>query len=283
MKIWKSITLGVALGIASLSALAQDTYVLTTGVVGGTYHNVLGVNMRNILRERGINFDVVSSKGSTENLDRIAQGEADIGYTQADAMASWLRVNPTADIEILGSLGEECLNLVALEGSGIEDIQDLNSNDLKIAVGEMGTGSAKTWEFIRTLNPTYAEPQVYHQGGSRALGKVQTGEFDAFLWVTSPENRDHSLLAAVLMENSPFRFVEIDDDKLSDTLPNGTQVYTTREVTGRESVGFFGGDESIETLCTGLTVVADYNLDATVLEAVASAVLMNASRITSPQ
>lgn len=283
MKMWKSFGLGIALAMVSLPALAQETHVLTTGVVGGTYHNVLGVNMRNVLREKGINFEVVDSKGSTDNLDRIDAGEADVGYTQADAMAAWLRTNPTADIEILGSLGEECLYLVAGKDSGIEEIQDLNNNELKIAVGEIGTGSAKSWEFVRTLNPTYAEPQVFNQGGSRALGKVQTGELDAFLWVTSPENRDHNLLAAVLMENSPFRFVEIDDDKLADTLPNGAQVYTTREITGREDVGFWNSDEEIDTLCTGLTVVADYNLDSAVLEAVASAVLMNASRITSTQ
>lgn len=268
-----------AAAVFSTSTLAEETYRLTTGAVGGTYYGVIGVNLRNILREKGINFDVMESKGSVENLERLSSSEADVGLTQGDAAAAFFQTNPAADVEILGSLGQECVFLVTHKDSGIEEIQDLDQPDQKVAVGAQGSGSAQTWDYMRTLNSDYAEPQVFYQGGVRALGQVQTGQLDAFLWVTSPENRDHNLLNAVLVDNSPFRFVEIDDDKLSSTLPNGTQVYTSHEVVGRTNTGWFGGDEDVDTVCTDLMVVADYNLDTRVQEEVATAVLMNANRI----
>lgn len=284
MKTLKKLTGVLALALlASLSwsvgALASETYRLTTGSLGGTYHDVLGVNLRNILRENGIGVEVLESRGSIQNLDRIHDGDADIGFTQADALAGWLRTKPAAEIDILGSLGNECIFMVVHKDSGIEDIGDFTDGSLKIAVGERGTGSAQSWDFIRTLNTDYAEPQVYYQGGIRAMGQVQTGNLDAFLWVTSPNNRQHRFLEAVLIDNSPFRFVNFDDRSLASTLPNGQDVYTTEEVKGREGVRFFGGDEKINTLCTGLTVVADYHLESRVLEEVATSVMMNSNRI----
>lgn len=265
----------VTLALLATPALA-DTLRLSTGMLGGTYHDVLGVNLRNVLREKGIESEVLQSKGSAENLERIASGEADVAFTQADALARWLRVNPTADIEELGSLGKECVFMATGGDSGLDEISDITDSAHRVAVGEEGTGSALSWDYIRMLNDDYAETQTFYQGGMRALAQVQTGNLDAFLWVTSPENKSHRFFETVMTSDETLQFVQFDDDSLSDKLPSGAEVYEMTEITLSEGWFF---DEEIRSPCTGLMVVGAYDLDSHILEELAYAVMSNTARI----
>lgn len=265
----------VSLTLLAGPALA-DTLRLTTGMVGGSYHDVLGVNLRNVMREQGINSEVLQSRGSAENLERIASGEADVGFTQADALARWLRSNPTADIEIIGSLGQECVFMTTHADSGLDRISRITDSSHRIAVGERGSGSALSWDYLRMLNDDYAATQTFNQGGMRAIAQVQTGQLDAFLWVTSPDNRSHRFFEAVAGNEDELQFVEFNDNSLTGKLPNGEEVYTMTDITLSEGWIF---SKTIRAPCTGLMVVADYNLDSHVLEELAYSVMTNSARI----
>ena len=72
MKLWKSLSIAMVMIVVSSVAHAEEPYKLTTGAIGGTYHDVLGVNLRNVLREHSVPVEVLESKGSVENLNRIA-------------------------------------------------------------------------------------------------------------------------------------------------------------------------------------------------------------------
>lgn len=274
-KLFATLLLGFVL--FTQQALAGELK-LTTGMVGGSYHDVLGVNLRNVMREQGVNMTVVPSRGSAENLERIFNGEAQVGFTQADALARWLRSNPTADIEILGSLGQECVFMATSDDNNLDRISRITDSGHRVAVGERGTGSALSWDYIRTLNDDYAQVQTFYQGGMRALAQVKTGQLDAFVWVTSPHNRDHRFFEAVNQDNSGLRFVNFNDRELRGELPNGETVYQTTDITIRSSTLGFGG-VSVQAPCTGLMVVADYNLDSHILEELAYSIMMNGSRI----
>ena len=164
----------------SFSVMADDLRI-STGASGGTYHNVFGVNLADIMREQGFQPETLTSKGSAENLDRIVNGEADVGFTQADALALWLTKHPGAGVEILGKLGQECVYLAVSDNGDVQDESDLDNAGASIAVGDQGSGSAMTWDYLRTLNEDYQSASTYYQGGIRALAKVKTGELDAFL------------------------------------------------------------------------------------------------------
>ena len=77
-----------AIAVASLclsnSASAADV-VITTGQQGLTYNAVYGVNLASAMSEYGYSSTVIPSKGSLDNLDKVASGTAQIGFTQADA------------------------------------------------------------------------------------------------------------------------------------------------------------------------------------------------------
>ena len=258
----------------SFSVMADDLRI-STGASGGTYHNVFGVNLADIMREQGFQPETLTSKGSAENLDRIVNGEADVGFTQADALALWLTKHPGAGVEILGKLGQECVYLAVSDNGDVQDESDLDNAGASIAVGDQGSGSAMTWDYLRTLNEDYQSASTYYQGGIRALAKVKTGELDAFLWVTSPENLNHKFLQAVRTSGSGMHLVDVDDYGLNNKLPNGEQVYEFRDVELEDAM--FA--DTVEVPCTSVLVVASRDLDDTALETVATAVMMNGNRV----
>ncbi|WP_339119008.1 TAXI family TRAP transporter solute-binding subunit [Halomonas sp. BMC6] len=274
----KKLTIAMAVAAAlscSAAAYAKDV-VITAGVQGGTYHDVYGVNLTNILREQRISAEVQASRGSVENLERINAGDADVGFTQADALAAFLRSNPTAHLEIVGALGQECVYMAAQKDGKVEDDDDLGEEGVRVAIGERGTGSAESWGFMRTLEPDYQEASVYYQGGIRTLAQVKTGQMDAFMWVTSPDNRNHRFFEAVMQPDSGLVMIDVDSRKLRGELPNGEAVYTLRDVTIAEG---FLSDTEVRVPCTDVLVVARGDMEDVAIEAVATAVMMNTNRI----
>ncbi|KJZ17452.1 hypothetical protein TW86_04160 [Halomonas sp. S2151] len=263
-----------SIAMSLMAGAAEANVTITTGKSGGTYHGTFGANLNQILREHGIPAEVQTSLGSVENLNRIAAGEAQVGFTQGDVLASWLRDNPSANIEIVGELGQECVYVAVNKDGKVSDEDDLTSG-IKIAVGEQGTGSAVSWDYLRTLEDDYAEASTFYQGGIRSLGKVSSGQLDAFMWVTSPDNLNHGYLNAVNASDS-LEIIDLDDYSLNEKLPNGEQVYEFRDVVVKE--GTFN-DTEVEVPCTDVLVVADPNMDYEAIETVAGAVLMNSNRI----
>lgn len=270
-----AIAVAVAAAVASVSALAADV-TITAGSQGGTYHDVYGVNLTKILREQRIGADVQTSRGSVENLERLHAGEADVGFTQADALAAWLRKNPSAHLEIIGALGQECVYMAVQQDGKVGRERDLGKEGVRVAVGEQGTGSAESWGFMRTLEPNYQKASVFYQGGVRTLAQVKTGQMDAFMWVTSPDNRNHRFFEAVMNADSGMTMIDIDNRKLKGSLPNGEDVYTLQDVT--ISNGFFR-DTKVRVPCTDVLVVARGDMEDNAIEAVATAVMMNGNRI----
>lgn len=266
--------IAISAALSSVPALADDI-TITTGYAGGSYHNVLGNNLGQILGERGHDVTLQESAGSIENIERVASGDAQLGFAQADAVAFWSDRNAGANVQIIGSLGSECVYIAAGEHSGIDDEDDLEEG-VKIAVGDQGSGSAVSWQYLQQLEDDYQETSTYFRGGVLAMSQVKGGQLDAFLWVTSPENLDHKYLRAALADGSGMKLIDVDDYSLNEELPNGEQVYEFRDVVVKE--GTFS-DTEVEVPCTSVLVIASETASGTVLEDVATAVMMNSNRI----
>lgn len=66
-----------AIAVASLclsNAASAADVVITTGQQGLTYNAVYGVNLASALSEYGYSSTVIPSKGSLDNLDKVASG-----------------------------------------------------------------------------------------------------------------------------------------------------------------------------------------------------------------
>lgn len=271
-------TIALSLTMAFAGAAQASDITITTGSKGGSYHNKLGGNTRTVLREYGYQAELVTSKGSIENLDRIAEGTADLGWTQADALMGWVEKNPDkADsIDILAPLGQECVFVAVAEGGKVSDEDDLGKKGINIAVQKQGSGSAVTWEYLRSLETSYAKANTHYKGGIRALGKLKQGKYDAVLWVTTPGNFNHKFLKAVNVKGSGLKIMDLNDYSLNNKLPNGDSVYTFEKITAKS--GFF--TSSYEVPCTDVLAVANAEMDEEKLEALAEVFTMQANRIS---
>ena len=101
-----------AIAVASLclsNVAAAADVVITTGQQGLTYNAVYGVNLASAMSEYGYSSTVIPSKGSLDNLDKVASGAAQIGFTQADAFQFWRsrHSNEAQKVDIIGELADE--------------------------------------------------------------------------------------------------------------------------------------------------------------------------------
>jgi TRAP-type uncharacterized transport system substrate-binding protein len=266
---------------ASQFALAEPVSI-TTGSRGGSYFGT-GEKLAEILKEYDYETSVTKSQGSLENIKRVANGEATLGFTQLDALAWWMNRNPTpADqtkIKVMGNLFTECVYIAVNKNGPIDDEDDLQSDEGKIAVQKRGSGSAVTWEYMRELEPGYAESTVFFQGGMQTLASLANnpnGEINAFMWVSNPENLQQRYLHTVL-NSDELTLIDVDDKDLNDSYePLDRSIYRFEEP--KIAKGFIL-DKEIETICMDAVVIANSNASEDTLDDVADILINHRKRL----
>lgn len=258
----------VSLTLASFAAVAfAEGPVITTGSKKGTYIKV-GHNLKAMLGTGS----VITSKGSVQNLDRLINGEAQLGLVQMDAYAWYVAKHPgsESELEIMGSLYEECAYMAVNKTGKVKNEDDLQSvKDVTIAIGSKGSGTAVTWDYMLQLEPKYKNSGVSFSGGTRALGKLAAKQIDAVMWVTKPALEGK--MAQTVMKNKDLQLVGFNDKDLNDKLPStGKAVYNFRKI---DIAKGFLNDKELTTACVEAVIVARVDTDEEVLESVSDALL----------
>ena len=272
----KSFTaIAAVLLFSSFGATAADI-TITTGQQGLTYNAVYGVNLASALSEYGYKSTVVPSKGSLDNLDKVASGEAQIGFTQADAFQFWRsrHGNEAQKVDIIGELGDECVFVAVKDGGKVGSESDLKEG-IKIAVGEPASGSYASWQYLQSLEKDYAKVETYAKGGVRSLAKVTTGEYDAFLWVSAPD-RTNKFLESVNQKGSGLTMISMNGWNVDDKLPNGKAVYELKKA---DTESGWLSDSKVKVPCTKTLVVANTDAGDDMLETASTVLLKNLSRV----
>ena len=268
----KLIMAAIAVASLCLSNVAAATdVVITTGQQGLTYNAVYGVNLASALSEYGYSSTVIPSKGSLDNLDKVASGTAQIGFTQADAFQFWRirHSNEAQKVDIIGELADECVFVAVKKGGKVSDEGDLK------AVGEPTSGSYASWQYLQGLEKDYAKVETYAKGGVRSLAKVTTGEYDAFLWVSAPD-RSNKFLEAVNQEGSGLTMIDMNGWHVDDKLPNGKPVYELKKAVTESG---WLNDSKVKVPCTKTLVVANTEAGDDMLETASTVLLKNLSRV----
>jgi uncharacterized protein len=232
-----------------------------------------------VLKAKGHDATLKESKGSLENLQRLGQGEAQVGFAQLDAYAQYLKAGGKP-LEIVAPLGKECGYLVVEKKGKITSEKDLRrAKDATIAIGEEGSGSAIMWQFMTTLVPDYKNAKIIYQGGTRAINQIGTpGGPNAYLFVTAPGNLEHKLIQAV-SANKNLAFVDVDKGGLDAKLPDGKSIYAFDKVP--VCSGTFGC--RVETICTDSYLFASPSATDKVIQAVSDVMAMSPKTITEPK
>ena len=279
----KMTLIALALTLASSHVTAEEV-AISTGSRGGSYY-ATGEQLATILNEYDYKTKVSKSKGSVENISRVANFKMALGFAQLDAVAWWMKRHPTQakNFSVLGNLFPECVYIAVNKDGPIDDEGDLQSNEGKIAVQKKGSGSAVTWEYMRELNPGYAKSQTFYKGGMQVLSQLASqpdGEINAFLWVSNPEKLDQRYLKTVL-NNDQLELINVNDWDLNDKHEGlGRSIYRFEKPEVQK--GFFN-DKEIETICMDSVVIAGKAADDDMVDDVVDILVNNRTRLFPPK
>ena len=142
----RGIVTGLALAAAALSpASAQPISVLTGGSAGIYYP--LGVTIAMIYADiPGSKVQVQTTDGSVENLNRLQQGGAQVGFALGDSLRdAWAGDTEAGftgkldQLRVIGALYPSFIQIVATKASGIRTLADVRGKSLSVGAEKSGT------------------------------------------------------------------------------------------------------------------------------------------------
>ncbi|MFI6645092.1 TAXI family TRAP transporter solute-binding subunit [Streptomyces sp. NPDC050504] len=195
----------------------RGSLTFSTGVRTGVYQRygeLLQGALKNDLPK--VSIELQTSEGSQQNLDRVANGEADFTVATADAVAKYLRDGRRNAERLRGCarLYDDYVQLVVPKESLFSRTADLRGR--RIGVGQDGSGVRLIAD--RILTAAGLDPQKdirpVPAGIDTMPDLLRTGKLDAFFWSGGlPTNAVQRL-----SERFAIRLVPLDDliDKLHD-------------------------------------------------------------------
>ncbi|MDM0046249.1 TAXI family TRAP transporter solute-binding subunit [Variovorax dokdonensis] len=171
------------------TAGAQQFFRIGTGGTAGTYYPVGGMIANAVSQPGKIVVTAQASNGSLANVNAIAGGSLESGFSQAD-VATWAYTGTGAfegkpkvtDIRMIANLYPESIHLVVKKGSGIKSVADLKGK--RVALDEPGSGTLINARMVLAafgvkesdIKPEYIKP-------NQAGDKLKDGALDAFFFV----------------------------------------------------------------------------------------------------
>jgi hypothetical protein len=243
--------------------------VISTGRDGGGYFYI-GERLKSaMLLEHGSLFEVVTSFGSLENLERLQDPSSPVGVTltQADALAWHLQQYPefAQEFIVLGDVGKECVFLIARRGGELRTAADLKgSAGVQISVDDPTSGAAVTFSYLKQLEPRFGSTRVVFTDSMETLLQLkvaaQHSPTKAAMIVQRP--KANSAPIRTYFENPEiYEIVSISEADVGNArLPDGSVIYSFERVV-------VGGKKrqrpiSVETMCTrGIMLASKVKLD----------------------
>ena len=168
---------------------AQQFFRIGTGGTAGTYYPVGGMIANAVSQPGKIVVTAQASNGSVANVNGIAGGGMESGFSQAD-VATWAQTGTgiyegkpnVPGLRLIANLYPESVHLVVRKGSGIKTVFDLKGK--RVALDEPGSGTLVNAKLILAaygiqeadIKPEFIKP-------NQAGDKMKDGALDAFFFV----------------------------------------------------------------------------------------------------
>lgn len=206
---------------------------IATGGTSGTYYP-LGGEMATIISDNtDVTADAISSNASAENVMSIENGDLDVAFVQTDVVAHAVEgINafdePVENVQAMGSLYPETVQIVTTAGSGIESVEDLAEKT--VSVGAPGSGTFINAEQILEVHDmTIDDIDAQNLDFGESTGGIQDGNIDAaFITSGTPTGAVEGLAASVDVSIVPIAQDKIDELTeaypyyAADTIEEGT-------------------------------------------------------------
>ncbi|MYL70336.1 TAXI family TRAP transporter solute-binding subunit [Halobacillus litoralis] len=203
-----------------------------TGSVGGVYYP-LGGEMANLFADNidmeGFDVSSVESGASVENIAKIQSGDFQLGIAQNTTMINAVEGmgefegKDVGNVGVIGSLYPEALQVVTLDSTGIESIEDLKGK--KVAVGPPGGATREAAEMVLSAyGIEEGDYEAFEEGFGDAKSKLQNNTIDAsFAVVGVPSSTTDELEAAT----GEVKFLNVEGDALEEVTSNSQyEAYT---------------------------------------------------------
>ncbi|WP_079527504.1 TAXI family TRAP transporter solute-binding subunit [Halobacillus hunanensis] len=268
---------------------AMTNLTMGTGSVGGVYYP-LGGEMANLWADNidveGFDVSSVESGASVENIAKIQSGDFQLGIAQNTTM-----INATEgkgefegkkmdNVGVIGSLYPEALQVVTLDSTGIESIEDLKGK--RVAIGPPGGATREAAELVLSAyGIEEGDYTAYEEGFGDAKSKLQNGTIDAsFAVVGVPSSTTDELAAAT----GEVKFLNIEGEALKTVTENSQyEAYTVEPGT------YEWQDEPVQTVTAMALLLASkdqvsedlaYKLTKTLYEKAGDMTIAQAKLIT---
>ncbi len=239
-------------------AQAQENVIrLCTGAEGGNY-DFSGIELKKTFTGAGL--ELVSSKGSWDNLQKMKDGTCNAAIVQEDAVMAYQRTNNMPLIP-LADLYQEDLHLICNPKSGVDELSDLSGTQKSIALGNPGSGQWVTWKNLVDVDPTFAGVVTETESGKLAASQVKQGLIDCMLAVSGVA----SATLNGIDDNYGYPdtvLVEVDSRKLLKHVGmSGNELYAPHTIKEGTYKGWTGnntwGDDSVDTVAVTAKVVVN--------------------------
>jgi TRAP-type uncharacterized transport system substrate-binding protein len=231
---------------------ASQGLVISSGSEGGGYWSA-AQRLQAVAKGLGSDVENRTSTGSLDNLEQLTSTESpvNLAFAQADAVQYFLFDNPGAgeNFDVLENIGQECVFIVTAADGGVRTDADLQkAANYRLGISSNTSGVAVTFNYMLRQVPELKALEVVYGDTGAALAQLQTPEagVDAVMVVHRP--REHSpTVDLALSDPERYRFLEIHDERLTNTTANGQEIYRKMDLAmpGPED----GSRQTVNTIC----------------------------------
>ncbi|WP_377887299.1 TAXI family TRAP transporter solute-binding subunit [Alkalihalobacillus sp. R86527] len=250
---------------------------LLTGGTGGTYFPLGGEIANSIQDNTDIeSANAQSSGASVENMQTLQSGDADVAFTQTDIAAYatkgelMFEDGKVDNVQAIGTLYPETIQVVTLKESGIASIEDLKGK--KVSVGAPGSGTYANAEQVLEIHGISMDDiDAQHLAFDESTEGIQDGNIDAaFITSGTPTGAVEGLSAV-----KPVNVLPIEQDMI-DKLIEKYPYYAKDTIKS----GTYGLEEDTTTVAVLAMLVARSDLDEEYVYNLTKAIFDNADKIT---
>lgn len=271
------------LGVALLAAVAftgaaqaQQFFRIGTGGTAGTYYPVGGMIANAVSQPGKIIVTAQASNGSVANVNAIAGGAVEAGFSQAD-VATWAQTGTgvwegkpaVSGLRLIANLYPESIHLVARKGAGIKTVADLKGK--RVALDEPGSGTLVDARLIlgayglkdADLKAEYLKP-------NQAGDKLKDGALDAFFFVGGVPAGAIAELAA---SGAGIELVPIDGPQI-DALIKASPFFSHDTI----PTDAYKGVAGVKTLAVGAQLITSDKADVNTVYEITKALYSEAAQ-----
>ena len=242
------------------AAQAQQFFRIGTGGTSGTYYPVGGMIANAVSQPGKIVVTAQASNGSMANVNGVAGGSIESGFSQAD-VATWAQKGTgifegkphVPNLRLIASLYPESVHIVVRKGLGVKSPIDLKGK--RVALDEPGSGTLINARIILAAYGVQEKDiKVEYIKPNQAGDKLRDGSLDAFFFTGGAPA---GAIAELASGGAGIELVPIDGPQ-ADGLRSASPFYSPDVI----PADTYKGVAAVKTLAVGAQWVTSDKADA---------------------